>query len=123
MRRRMSMRTYNDGVMEVAKRKDTSSNIREKEELEVLYKLFYRYTSIRQQDYEFAEQIQTNLTLKVATQDNGVLDTDCMAVIGDIAYSIIHIDKDQKNKELYFYLEEARKFEHESDDKGETPED
>ena len=94
--------------MEVAQKKDNNSNIRERADLEVLYRLCYRITSIRQQDFEFAEQMSTSLALKIVTQDNGIMNTDYMAIIDNRAYSIIHIDRDKEKNELYFYLEEAR---------------
>ena len=61
-------------------------------------------------DIEFAEQLGNQLTLKIATQDNGNMDSDRNVVIDGIIYSIIHIDRDKKKRELYFYLEEVRKI-------------
>lgn len=48
--------------------------------------------------------------LKIATPDNGNMDSDRNIVIDNVIYSIIHIDRAKDPGELYFYLEEVRKI-------------
>lgn len=49
--------------------------------------------------------------MKIATPDDGSMDTYGNAVIGDGIYAIINADRNKEKQELYFYLEEIRKIE------------
>lgn len=100
---------YADGVARFYIKK-TEKNVRSMEDLEFISKLAYTEKSIRQADMEFAAQMDKKLTMKIVTQNNGVMDTELLAVIGKILYAIIHIDRDIAAGELYFYLQEVRKF-------------
>lgn len=102
------VKNYNDGVMKLY-RKKTEKNVKGMEDLEYLSKLPFSVKNIRQEDMEFALQNDAKLSIKVVTPDDGNMDTFRNAVIGDVIYGIIHIDRDQGNRELYFYLQEVRK--------------
>ena len=111
---------YNDGVMHlyISKGERTDSgawrNIKTMTDLVELTVadgyLVFGAKSIRQQDMEFADASERSISLKVVTPDNGSINTDRLARIGSIIYSIIHIDRDLKTRELYFYLEELRRL-------------
>lgn len=107
---------YNDGVMYLYTRKDITTaaggkrNVKSLEDLDFAGKLPFDEKSVRQQDIEFAEQNQRQLTLKIATPDNNLMDTKMNAVIGGTLYGIIHIDRNRNKKQLFFYLEEVRKI-------------
>lgn len=100
---------YNDGVMSLYK-KITEKNVRGLEDLEYLSKLAFDEKSIRQEDVEFAMQQDKKLSLKLVTPDDGNMDTSRCAVIDDVIYGIIHIDRDKKKNELYFYLQEIKRI-------------
>lgn len=100
---------YTDGVMGLY-RKITEKNVRGMEDLEYLSKLAFDEKSIRQEDIEFAMQQDKKISLKLVTPDDGNMDTSRCVVIGNSIYGIIHIDRDKKKRELYFYLQEIRKI-------------
>lgn len=101
--------SYTDGVMRLY-RKLTEKNVRGMEDLEYLSKLAFDEKSIRQEDIEFAMQQDKKISLKLVTPDDGNMDTSRCAVIDKSIYGIIHIDRDKKTRELYFYLQEIRKI-------------
>lgn len=100
---------YNDGVMKLY-RKKTEKNVKGMDDLEYLSKLPFDVKNIRKEDMEFALQNNAKLSIKVVTPDDGNIDTFRNVVIGNVIYGIIHIDRDRKNRELYFYLKEVRKI-------------
>lgn len=101
--------SYNDGIVKLYK-KITEKNIRGMEDLRYLSKLAFEEKSIRQEDVEFALQNNQRLSMKIATPDDGNMDTKRCAVIENVIYGIIHIDRDRKKRELYFYLQEVRRL-------------
>ncbi len=101
--------SYIDGVVRLY-RKKTDKNVRSMEDLEYLSKLAYDEKSIRQEDIEFAMQQDKKISLKLVTPDDGNMDTSRCAVIDNAIYGILHIDRDKKKHELYFYLQEIRKI-------------
>lgn len=108
MRKKTS--SYSDGVAEFYKKKNTEKNVKSLDDLEYLGFLCFEEKSKRQQDIEFAEQLGANLTMKIATPDNEDMDSGRNVLIDDVVYAIIHIDRNKKKRELYFYLEEVRKI-------------
>lgn len=102
---------YVDGVAKFYKKKDIEKNVKSLDDLIYSGLLFYEEKSKRQEDVEFAEQQGGQLTLKIATQDDGNMESDRNVIIENIIYSIIHIDRDKKKNQLYFYLEEVRRLE------------
>jgi len=100
---------YTDGVAYFCKKK-TEKNPRSMDDLEIMYKLAYEEKSIRQADMEFAVQMDKQMTLKIVTQDNGVMDSTLLTAVNNALYAIIHIDRDRKANELYFYLQEVRRL-------------
>lgn len=106
---RTRIQTYNDGVAKFYAKK-TDRNVRGLDDLEYLSRLAYQEKTMRQEDVEFAMQQNKKLALKITTPDDGNMDTERCAVIGNVIYGIIDIDRDRKNNELYFYLQEIRKI-------------
>lgn len=102
-------KAYNDGMMYLYK-KNTEKNVKSMSDLSYLSKLAFSEKTIRQQDVEFAMQKDKQLTMKVVTPDDGNMDTSRCAVIENVIYAIIHVDRDKKENELYFYLQEIRKI-------------
>lgn len=103
------MNNYNDGVAKFYK-KLTEKNVRSLDDLQYVSKLAFTEKTIRQEDVEFAMQQDKKLTMKIATPDDGNMDTSRCVVIDHVIYGIIHIDRDKKKRELYFYLQEIRKI-------------
>lgn len=108
---RKKQKSYSDGIVEFYRKKDPESNVKSLDDLEHLGFLYYTEKSNRQQDVEFAQQLGTTLSLKIATPDDGNMDSSRNVVIGDTIYAIIYIDRSRVEQELYFYLEEVRKIE------------
>lgn len=101
------VRKYNDGVVKFY-RKLTDKNVKSMDDLEYLGKLRFEERSIRNSDVEYALQHDKKLSLKISTPDDGNMDTTRIAIVENIVYAIIHIDRDREKKELYFYLQEVR---------------
>lgn len=108
--RKRKKRRYNDGIAKFYEKKDERRNVKSLDDLKYLGFLYFDEKSKRQEDIEFAEQHGNQLTLKISTQDDGNMDSHRNVVIGNVIYSIINIDMDKEESELYFYLEEVRKI-------------
>lgn len=102
--------SYSDGIAKLYRKKNAEKNVRSLDDLEYLGFLYFEEKYKRQQDIEFAEQLGANLTMKIATPDDGDMDSSRNIVIDDVIYAIIYIDHNRKKQELYFYLEEVRKI-------------
>ena len=115
------VKTYNDGVLRLYNRKDIRSqagakvNIQSMHDLEYVCSIDYRQKSCRQEDYEFADQMGKQLSYKLVTPYSEFPSTKMIGKINSKLYSIINIDQDRINRELYFYLEEVRTI-----DEGDT---
>lgn len=103
------MPTYNDGIVKLYKR-NTDRNPKGLDDLTYLSKLAFTEKTIRQEDIEFAMQQDKKLTMKIVTQNDGNMDTSRCAVIENVIYGIINIDRDKKKNELYFYLQEIKRI-------------
>lgn len=103
------MPTYNDGIVKLYKR-NTDRNPKSLDDLTYLSKLAFTEKTIRQEDIEFAMQQDKKLTMKIVTQNDGNMDTSRCAVIENVIYGIINIDRDKKKNELYFYLQEIKRI-------------
>lgn len=108
MPKKKQIHSYNDGIVRLY-RKKTEKSVKGMEDLEYLSKLPFDEKTLRQEDVEFALQNDAKLSVKIATPDDGNDDTKRVAVIGNIIYAIIRIDRDRSENELYFHLEEVRK--------------
>lgn len=114
----MKIRSYLDGFAYIYRYNENNKssfgakkNIREKEEMELIYKLAYSQTYKRLDDIDFCETQGRNLTLKIKTPlVKGILNSD-KVLIDNMLYDIIYTDEDRANQELYIYLEEVREIE------------
>lgn len=108
--------TYNDGVLLVcfAEAKKTNFNAiennKKKSDFKKMVKLNYSEVSKREQDVEFAESKGCALSLKVKTVLYDKVSKMNQVIIGELLYSIIHLDYDRAKSEMYFYLEEEREL-------------
>ncbi len=109
---------FNDGMVSVYKTKPRSSsfgaalNVSKKSDMEFVVKLAYKEMSKRDQDYEFADAKNRNLSIKLKTRlyAGGGINSSFKAVIGNILYSILKLDSDRSQGIMYFYLEEEREL-------------
>lgn len=104
--------TYNDGVVylyrEKAKKTDfgAKQNVSTLDDMDFIVKLCFEETSKRQQDIEFAEQMDFSLSMKIKTPYFKGIESKFKAVINNYLYDIAYIDNDKKN--MWLYLEGIR---------------
>lgn len=109
MSRKTQQRAYADGMMYLYTRRGTA-NPKTTEDLTPAGKLRFDYRSIRQEDYEFSEQLDRHLSLKVNVPLCDIPTADSLVRIGDVLYAVIRIDPDRRKKEMYMYLTEVRRL-------------
>lgn len=103
---------YNDGIVTIYRDKPRSTDFNAKQnvsaldDLEFVVKLNYEESSRREQDNEFALQMDFSLSLKVHTRLFAAVDNKCKAVIGGYLYSVKYVDKTRE--EMWLYLEGVR---------------
>ena len=103
---------YNDGVVMIYREKPRETDFNAKEnvsyldDLEFIVKLDYEESSRREQDNNFAEQMDFSLSLKVRTRYIAAVDNKCKAIINDYLYDIKYVDKTRV--EMWLYLEGVR---------------
>ncbi|MBP3664574.1 MAG: phage head closure protein [Tyzzerella sp.] len=112
--RKKQVKRYNDGVVHIFREKPRRSNFNAKqnvavlEDMEFIVKLAYQELSKREQDFEFAEQNDFSLSLKIKTRFVNGVDNKCKAVIDGWLYDVKYADKTKT--EIYLHLEEVRKI-------------
>lgn len=105
---------YNDGIIAVYREKPRRTDFAAKKNVAILddmdfvVKLAFEESSRREQDVEFAEQSNFELSLKVKTRFYGGVDNKCKAVINGYLYDISYVDKTRT--EMWIYLTEVRKI-------------
>lgn len=103
---------YNDGIVSVYREKPRRTNFAAKENvsdldgLTFVVKLDYEEASRREQDTEFAQQMDFSLSLKVRTRLFREVDNKCKAIINGYLYDIKYVDKNRE--EMWLYLEGVR---------------
>ena len=80
------------------------------EDLEWIVKLPFSEKACRQQDYTFAEQMGTKLTMKVVAPYLPVVKNKQKVIIAGYLYDITHVDPDKPKNEMYIYLEGVREI-------------
>lgn len=113
MKRRFS--TYNDGMLYVYRATGAESDFgavrnSNKNSLDKFLKLAFTEMSKRDEDMDFAQSQGRALSVKVKTRLHTGVTKQHLVTIADILYSIIYIDQDRTNSEMYLYLEEVRKI-------------
>lgn len=105
---------YNDGMLKVCTQEQQAvdfaapKNARSQKDLRMILKLAYEEKSKRDEDIEFAQSIGRSLSLKVKTRLHEKVDPSKKIMIEGKLYSILKIDHDRANREMYIYLEEER---------------
>ena len=105
--------SYNDGIAHIYTEKDSKNsfgakiNVKSRDSLVKKGKSFYSEESRRVQDFEFAEGLNHQLTLKIKIPYNfkDLIKSSTKIVINNYLYDLIHFDPDIKKKEMYLYLE------------------
>lgn len=101
--------SYADGIIAIYREKPNSTSFGAKinassvDDMDLVVTLAYSAQSIRERDFDFAEQMGFNLSAKVKTHFVRGVDSDCKAVIENNLYDISYIDKTKT--EMFFYLE------------------
>lgn len=108
---------YNDGYIEIYEQgKEKSSfgatlNTSDLRDAKKIVKLAYSERSRRAEDLEWAQARDRTLSLKVCCPMFFAVKTAHQAVCLDTLYSVINVDYDRAQNEMYLYLEEVRKLE------------
>lgn len=108
---------YNDGYIEIYEQgKEKSSfgailNTNSLRDAKKIIKLAYSERSRRADDIEWAQARDRTLSLKVCCPLFPSVKTAHQVVCLDTLYSIINVDYDRTQNEMYLYLEEVRKLE------------
>ena len=85
-------------------------NEMKKSDLKNLKKFAFAEMNRRGEDFEFAESVSRKLTIKVKIPYRPGITTDQKVLHENTLYDIFKIDYDSDKKNLYLYLEEARKI-------------
>ena len=105
-----------DGILFVCQPESAQSsfnavkNTTAKKDVRKILQLDYVELSKRERDLEFAESQGRTLSMKVKTRLHEKVTSYHMIMIGDKLYSIIDLDKDIREEEMYLYLEEIRRL-------------
>lgn len=100
---------YNDGIVTIYREKPRNTNFNAKQnvsvldDMEFIVKLNYEESSRREQDNNFAEQMDFSLSLKIRTRFFSSVDNKCKAVINGYLYDVKYVDKSRE--EMWLYLE------------------
>lgn len=103
---------YNDGVVRIYREKPRRTDFGAKQNVSVLndlsfvVKLDYEESARREQDSEFAQQMDFSLSLKIRTRFFSGVDNKCKAVINGYLYDVRYVDKTRE--EMWLYLEGVR---------------
>lgn len=101
--------SYSDGVVRIYSEKPRSSSFAAKmnaatvDDLDLIVKLCFAESSVRAQDFEFAEQRGFNVTAKVRTHLFDGVKPGCKAVIGSNIFAVGYVDRTRT--EMFLYLE------------------
>ena len=100
---------YNDGVVKIYREKDrltdfsAKRNVDAAEDMNFIVKLDFEESAKREQDLEFAEQNDFDLSLKIRTRLYKAVDNKCKAVVDGYLYDISYIDKGRT--EMWLFLQ------------------
>lgn len=112
--KRLPLPTYNDGVVSIYREKNQSHsfgaqrNVSTLEDMDFIVRLHYQELSMREQDFQFAEQRGFNLAMKIKTHNRKEVDSECKAVIGELIFDVSYPDR--SSREMYLYLEGGRQL-------------
>lgn len=112
LKKKRVLPTYPDGVLGIYKAKERMTdfgarrNVEKITDMDPVCTICYSTQTIREQDYEYAERADFNLSLKVRTPRLDLVTSGHLALIGSKLYAISHLDT--TDMEMYLYLEEVR---------------
>lgn len=112
LKKKRVLPTYPDGVLGIYKAKERMTdfgarrNVEKISDMDPVCTICYSTQTIREQDYEYAERADFNLSLKVRTPRFDLVTSGHLALIGSKLYAISHLDT--TDMEMYLYLEEVR---------------
>lgn len=104
---------YNDGYLSVYQVKRKSNDFgavvssKTMDDMEFIVKLAYEERSKRMEDMEWAEARDKTLSLKVCCPLYQHVENKHQMIVNNKIYSVINIDYDRANQEMYLYLEEV----------------
>lgn len=116
MLKQVKTASLNDGFIECYKVNDVKSdfnapkNAKKLSDMTHIVTLAYEEMSKRDQDLEFAETLGRQLSLKLKTHLYDEVNKMHKVVLNGSLYDIIKLDYSKKDRVMYFYLEEVRKF-------------
>lgn len=108
--------SYNDGVahfyQSINKTNEFGAKINSKkrEDFKKMGSSFFQEETRRTQDYQFAEGMNHQLTLKISIPYKEIA-KDLKIVIDNYLYDLIHIDPDKRKRKTFLYLEGVGEFE------------
>jgi len=108
--------SYNDGIAyfykPLAKMNEFGAKInsKRKEDFQSSGSSFFKEETRRVQDYQFAEGLNHQLTLKISIPYK-TISSDLKVVIANYLYDLIHYDIDRKRRKVFLYLEGVGNFE------------
>lgn len=104
------IRLYNDGIIDIKKQIkqeiDYKSKYKKNDDFVLVNTLRFKYKTCRQEDSEFIKSLGHVLSKKIKTPFVEISSSHMGFINGD-KYSIIYIDEDIENKEMYIFLEKA----------------
>lgn len=116
MTKKSRFSTYNDGMLYVCKNDAGKSDFGAVKNAKCVYdldsclKLAFCEMSKRDEDMDFAESQGRKLSLKIKTRLFQKVNKLNQIIICNVLYSIIKIDYDKSNGEMFIYLEEERRL-------------
>lgn len=117
MRMRKKVAPYRDGYVDFVKplASNVSSfgaplNTRAQSDTVPVVTLAYDRMSLRQQDLEFAYNMDKNIDLKIRCPYHPDVDSRLQALIGSTLYDVTRLDPDANNMQMFIYLTENRKI-------------
>lgn len=114
MKNRKRFELFNDGVVSIYNSKELKTsfnaviNPKSKNDLDFYVKLCYQELSKREEDIQFAENRNRELSLKIKCRGCKGLNSNQKAIIENVIYSIIKLDYNRDKSVVYLYLEEER---------------
>lgn len=109
--KKLKVDNYNDGVFYFGIHEesyDASGNALEEKEFIVQDKLFFSYSSIREQDRLKYDNTGTSLKMKLKVRFNTIINSNYVIKLNNEFYCIETMDRDVQGKNLYLYLTELK---------------
>lgn len=109
--KKLKVDNYNDGVIQFglhSESYDSSGNALKEKEFIVKGKLFFDYSSIREQDKLKYDNTGVSIKLKLKVRFNLIINSTYIVKLNNEFYAIEAIDRDVQGNNLYLYLTEFK---------------